>query len=285
MTKTIDTVVPVDDDVLPALGQRDHAASFWRAAYDILETACLHCDAPEGALFACHGLSQRLLAARGVDQSALELARRMWTERQREFEAGQAFGHDWPPTIVLPCRDRWGSAGLLLLRWPHHAAPRSLHGLVPLSSVLAALLRRLHGEAIGASDDDTADLVQGTRPRASSVTLRMLLEQHEWNVARVSRVLGVTRMTVYNRMRRQGVPRERVLKTARSLRGAAAHAARTPAVPSVNGDTAADIGTTIAISTGSPTASNAPCAAVRSASSPHDGDRSRERAARPPDAS
>ena len=230
MTNTIETVLRVDDDLLPALGQRDHA-SFWRAAYDILETACLHCDAPEGALFASHGLSPRLLAARGVDQSALDLVQRVWSERRREFEAGRAFGHDWPPTVVLPCRDRSGAAGLLLLRWPHDGAPGSLHGLVPLSRVLAALLRRLHGEAIGANDDDSADLVAATRPRASSVTLRMLLEQHEWNVARVSRVLGVTRTTVYNRMRRQGVPRERVLKTARRLRGAAAPVGRTPVAP------------------------------------------------------
>ena len=231
MTNTIETVLRVDDDLLPPPGQRHHAASFWRAAYDILETACLHCGAPQGALFACHGLSQRLLAARGVDQSALDLVQRVWTERRREFEAGQAWGHDRPPTVVLPCRDRSGTVGLLLLRWPDEAPPGSLNGLGSLSRVLAALLRRLHGTPVDASDEECADLVEVTRPRASSVTLRMLLEQHEWNVSRVSRILGVTRMTVYNRMRRLGVPRERVFKTARRLRGAAAHLAGMPAAP------------------------------------------------------
>ena len=231
MTETIHTVVRVDDDLLPPLGQRNDAASFWRTAYDILETACLHCGAPQGALFACHGLSQRLLAARGVDQSALDLVQRVWSERRREFEAGRAWGHDGPPTVVLPCVDRSGAVGLLLLRWPDEAAPRSLNGLAPLSRVLAALLRRLHGTPVDGSDDECVDLVEITRPRASSVTLRMLLEQHEWNVARVARVLGVTRTTVYNRMRRQGVPRERVLKTPRRLRGAAAHVATTRAAP------------------------------------------------------
>jgi Bacterial regulatory protein, Fis family len=44
-------------------------------------------------------------------------------------------------------------------------------------------------------------------------TLRALLEDHEWNVSRVARVLGVTRMTIYNRLRRLGMERVRVFKT------------------------------------------------------------------------
>jgi hypothetical protein len=42
--------------------------------------------------------------------------------------------------------------------------------------------------------------------------LVLLLERHEWNVARVARALGVTRATVYLRLRRHGIPRRRVPK-------------------------------------------------------------------------
>jgi transcriptional regulator of acetoin/glycerol metabolism len=45
--------------------------------------------------------------------------------------------------------------------------------------------------------------------------LQVLLERNEWNVSRVARVVGVTRMTIYNRMRRAGIPRQRIPKTRR----------------------------------------------------------------------
>jgi len=42
--------------------------------------------------------------------------------------------------------------------------------------------------------------------------LETLLHEHEWNVSRVSRILGVTRVTVYARMERLGIQRLRVPK-------------------------------------------------------------------------
>jgi transcriptional regulator of acetoin/glycerol metabolism len=34
-----------------------------------------------------------------------------------------------------------------------------------------------------------------------------ILEQNEWNIARVARLLGVTRPTIYARLERFGLPR------------------------------------------------------------------------------
>lgn len=42
--------------------------------------------------------------------------------------------------------------------------------------------------------------------------LETLLHEHEWNVARVARILGVTRVTVYARMERLGIERLRIPK-------------------------------------------------------------------------
>jgi transcriptional regulator of acetoin/glycerol metabolism len=50
--------------------------------------------------------------------------------------------------------------------------------------------------------------------------LLLLLNKNEWNIARVARLMGVTRRTVYLRLQRYNVPRERVAKT--RLRSAAA---------------------------------------------------------------
>jgi hypothetical protein len=43
--------------------------------------------------------------------------------------------------------------------------------------------------------------------------LTLLLERNEWNISRVARILGVTRRTVYLRLRRLGIARRRVAKT------------------------------------------------------------------------
>jgi transposase-like protein len=47
----------------------------------------------------------------------------------------------------------------------------------------------------------------GTTPTAAMLRL---LERNEWNVARVARMIGVTRATVYNRLRRAGAVRKRL---------------------------------------------------------------------------
>jgi DNA-binding NtrC family response regulator len=43
--------------------------------------------------------------------------------------------------------------------------------------------------------------------------LTTLLNHNEWNLSRVARLLGVTRVTVYNRMRKFGIERIKVPKT------------------------------------------------------------------------
>jgi transcriptional regulator of acetoin/glycerol metabolism len=42
--------------------------------------------------------------------------------------------------------------------------------------------------------------------------LLVLLEKNEWNIARVSRLIGVTRATIYNRLTRLGIERRRIPK-------------------------------------------------------------------------
>jgi transcriptional regulator with GAF, ATPase, and Fis domain len=43
--------------------------------------------------------------------------------------------------------------------------------------------------------------------------LLLLLNRNEWNIARVARLMGVTRRTIYLRLARYRIPRERVRKT------------------------------------------------------------------------
>lgn len=43
--------------------------------------------------------------------------------------------------------------------------------------------------------------------------LLLLLVQNEWNISRVARLMGITRRTIYHRLQRHGIPREKVDKT------------------------------------------------------------------------
>ncbi len=53
------------------------------------------------------------------------------------------------------------------------------------------------------------------RASIAADNLIFLLDRHEWNIAHVARLLNVTRMTLYNRLRRAGIDRKRVWKTPR----------------------------------------------------------------------
>jgi len=52
----------------------------------------------------------------------------------------------------------------------------------------------------------------------AGLKLLLLLNRNEWNIARVARLMGVTRRTVYLRLQRYNIPRERVPKPGHRLR-------------------------------------------------------------------
>ena len=65
----------------------------------------------------------------------------------------------------------------------------------------------------------TSDLDQYVGIRSEEVERHRLLEllkRNEWNLARVARVLGVTRRTVYMRLKRYDIARQKVPKTVKA---------------------------------------------------------------------
>jgi ActR/RegA family two-component response regulator len=83
---------------------------------------------------------------------------------------------------------------------------------------LAAGDARLFGAAIAqavqaAEASPGARRVPETSPtEEAKLHMLSLLERHEWNIAEVARLLGVTRRTVYMRLRSFGIERKRVPK-------------------------------------------------------------------------
>jgi DNA-binding NtrC family response regulator len=72
------------------------------------------------------------------------------------------------------------------------------------------------GEALSVMGPVLVGAIEAARQVATEPTgtaLRELLEANEWNVARVARILGVTRVTVYERMRARGIERLKVVRS------------------------------------------------------------------------
>jgi ActR/RegA family two-component response regulator len=143
--------------------------------------------------------------------------------------------------------DIWLSAGLSLaavaelpVRWADHredlAAGRPVvepgFALLPamLGEEMVAALYLAQPEGLAAGDARLfgAAIAQAVRAAEASPGARRvpetspteeaklhmlsLLERHEWNIAEVARLLGVTRRTVYMRLRSFGIERKRVPK-------------------------------------------------------------------------
>lgn len=137
----------------------------------------------------------------GLDQGGLDDIAHVRATLPAPVLRGIAFhGSGRHPFLLLPCLGHTGLLGLLYLE------------LAPLSRVPSRT--QLFVELLGrdvAPADVAAMVATGQEPAppdsvpAAAANLVILLERNEWNVSRVARILGVTRMTIYNRLRRNQV--------------------------------------------------------------------------------
>jgi hypothetical protein len=176
------------------------------------------------ALFDFASGSARLAAADLIDQSTLWDAELLASRPPLGLREGAAFrgrGHGGRGFLVLPCRLHEGGPlrGLLYIELNDGAEIRPLRPLRALAEMLATALSPDDVQAVPehprpAPADTPAPAAepQALPEEPQNANLVFLLEHNEWNVSRVARILGVTRMTVYNRLRRAGVGRKRVPK-------------------------------------------------------------------------
>jgi hypothetical protein len=144
----------------------------------------------------------------GLDQLATIHA--AWTEGRALGTPRQAVQH--PTHVFLPVVDReMGDAILAVL---YLDAPRRFDAAT-LQPYVDAL-----GEALLISRQLVFERAGGeVRPTGRAGLLRVL-QDAEWNVARAARVLGVTRRTVYLRLQRYGIDRQRIPKSVTRPRAA-----------------------------------------------------------------
>ena|SRR5437899_5885254 len=208
-----------------------------RLAERTLEVVMVLVNGRSGGVFATSDERLTLFASRGIDQYVLDAVHTLWGRGKEQLGRGQplyvpscgadrdlAAGNAGGPAslAVFPVFDGEDLVALLYVdsQEPHFCQPHDVERLAKFSRLLARALRpdaeRVARERMGWE----AYLERTPVQDIEREKLLLLLNRNEWNIARVARLMGVTRRTVYLRLRRYNIPRERVLKT--RIRSAAA---------------------------------------------------------------
>ena len=189
-----------------------------------------------GAIFKKDGKGITLHTSRGIDQKVLDAVETVWARHKDVLAKGEAF---YVPDRLadrrLPKEQResgvtsfvvvpvFAADELLALlyvdsRDPHFCEPHDLERLTKLSRIIA--------KAVAGGDASPAEPAESVWRSYLERTpledmerekLLLLLNRNEWNISRVARLMEVTRRTIYMRLARHGIPREKVPKTRRRL--------------------------------------------------------------------
>lgn len=202
-----------------------------------LEVVMALVNGRSGAVFAPSDERLTLFASRGIDQHVLDAVETLWRRAKDHLRGGQplyvpdcsadrdlaqATAGGPASLAVFPVFDGDELVALLYVdsAEPHFCQPSDVDRLSKFSRMLA---RAVHPDVERAPRDTTGWEAYLERTPVHDIErqkLLLLLNRNEWNIARVARLMGVTRRTVYLRLQRYKIPRERVLKT--RLRSAAA---------------------------------------------------------------
>jgi GAF domain-containing protein len=207
-----------------------------RQADRTLEVVMALVNGRSGGVFAASPERLTLFASRGIDQHVLDAVQTLWRRGKDHLRKGQpiyvpdcakegdlATGRDAPVSLaVFPVFDEDELVALLYVDSvePHFCEAKDVERLTNLSRLVA---RAVRPESVREPREKTgweAYLERTPVRDFEREKLLLLLDRNEWNIARVARLMGVTRRTVYLRLRRYKIARERVVKG--RLRSAAA---------------------------------------------------------------
>ena len=207
-----------------------------RLAERTLEVMMSLSNGRAAAAFTTEDERVNLFASRGIDQHVLDAVHTVWDRFRESLAGGETFyvpdrgsdrrlpkeseGQRSPSSfVVVPVFDEDRMVALLYVDSldPHFCAPHDLDRLSKFSRIVAKAVA------------DVTNPSRSSRPAPSEAwetylertpvedmereKLLLLLNRNEWNIARVARLMGVTRRTIYLRLQRYNIPRERVRKT------------------------------------------------------------------------
>jgi hypothetical protein len=170
-----------------------------------------------------------LFASRGIDQSVLDAMQAIWARERAGLDKGETFcspdrhgERRLPPSegaaernvAVLPVREGDALVALLYVDSdrPDFSPSRDVSRLSRFSRLIA---RSVQPTESGAEEREVWQEYLERTPVEDMEREKMLLllERNEWNIARVSRLMGVTRRTVYLRLARYQIARQKIRKT------------------------------------------------------------------------
>jgi transcriptional regulator with GAF, ATPase, and Fis domain len=189
-----------------------------------------------GAVFSKEGDRIALFASRGIDQHVLDAVQTVWNEHRETLESGETFyvpdratdrrmtkaeGEAGGPAsfAVVPVFDEEDMVAILYVDSldPHFCASHDLERLAKFSRILVKAVQEALGSTGGTSTSRKEAwetyLERTPVEDMEREKLLLLLNRNEWNIARVARLMDVTRRTIYLRLQRYNIPRERVRKT------------------------------------------------------------------------
>jgi len=208
----------------------------WRLAVRTLEMVMSLTNGRSGAVFMREGDRMTLFASRGIDQHVLDSVEAAWSrhrdgflkgetvyvaDRERDTTLGRAPERGGPASLaVAPV---FSGDELVALFYvdslqPHFCTPHDLERMGKFSRILAKAVTSgamADGRDTSRAEDWEHYLERTPVDDMAREKLLLLLNRNEWNIARVSRLMGVTRRTIYLRLQRYGVPREKIRKTLR----------------------------------------------------------------------
>jgi hypothetical protein len=205
-----------------------------RLAERTLEVVMSLLNGRSGAVFTCDGDTVTLFASRGIDQAVLDIVPVAWAAQKDGFRRGETFyAPDRTTERRLPASvaERSGPASfaiapvleeqaLLALLYvdsqePHFCDAHDLERLSKFSRIVAKSVTDTASPRRGGAGGDSWEAYLERTPveDMEREKLLLLLNRNEWNIARVARMMGVTRRTVYLRLQRYNIPRERVPKS------------------------------------------------------------------------
>jgi ActR/RegA family two-component response regulator len=154
-----------------------------------------------GAILRARHEQVEIWLSAGLNLSAVAELPVRWADHREALAAGRSVVE--PGFALLPAMQGSEMVAALYLAQPEGLA-------VSDARVFGAAI----AQAVQAADGGAgARRVPETSPTDEArLQLLSLLERHEWNIAEVARLLGVTRRTVYMRLRSFGIERKHVPK-------------------------------------------------------------------------
>jgi hypothetical protein len=168
------------------------------------------------AVFALEGDRLTLFTGRGFDVEAVTAVQTAWASHRAKLQSGEVLRVDDGRAryAVAPLLEAGSVVALLYL----DVAAGNDWTALDTSSLTAFGVAIAHAVIAAASAPPAPSPVQAYLSQTSDEEiarerLLLLLVQNEWNISRVARLMGVTRRTIYLRLQRHNIVREKVKKT------------------------------------------------------------------------